>query len=88
MQEGQRSVLIPEYNTGSTKWLMKVSQQLIEQEWPKEQRVNFDGSAFPIHAQDAATEVFLSSVERNGELKSLRMSNVSLGLKLLTLFNS
>jgi len=73
-------------NTASTKWLMKVSQQLIDGEWPIEQSVNFDGSAFPSHAEDSATEVFLSSVERNGELKRLRMSNVSLDIKLLALF--
>ncbi|KAL3938599.1 MAG: hypothetical protein SGBAC_006516 [Bacillariaceae sp.] len=78
--------LSTERKTGSTQWLMKVSQQLINREWPTEQSVNFDGSAFPLHTQDSATEVFLSSVERNGNLKRLRMSNVSMGMKLLPLF--
>jgi hypothetical protein len=86
MLKGLQSVLGVERSTGSTKWLMDVCQQLIDGEWPTEQRVNFDGSAFPIHAQDSATEVLLSSVERHGRLTSLRISNVSLGLKLLPLF--
>mmetsp|Transcript_27856 Transcript_27856/g.67775 ORF Transcript_27856/g.67775 Transcript_27856/m.67775 type:complete len:431 (+) Transcript_27856:38-1330(+) len=86
MCKGLVSGLSAERKTGSTKWLMKVSQQLIDGEWPIEQSVSFDGSAFPIHYQDSATEVFLSSVERNGKLRSLRMNNVSLGMRLLPLF--
>ncbi|CAJ1893497.1 unnamed protein product [Cylindrotheca closterium] len=65
---------------------MKVSQQLIDGEWPIEQSVNFDGSAFPNHSQQSATEVFLTALERNGKLKRLRMSNMSLGMKLLPFF--
>lgn len=51
-----------------------------------EQSVNFDGSSFPIRTQDAAIEVLLSSIERNGEVKRLRISNVALDMKLFPLF--
>jgi Ran GTPase-activating protein (RanGAP) involved in mRNA processing and transport len=79
-----KNLPIPLYNdqnTASTRWLIKVSQMLVDDNWPNEQPITFDGSGFPTNSLDAATRIFFSSVRRNGKVRSLGLKNATLCVK-------
>ena len=42
MWKGMNIQLYNEKNTASTRWLTKISQMLIDDEWPSEQKITFE----------------------------------------------
>lgn len=73
--------LYKDQNATSMRWLTKVSQMLVDDDWPCEETIAFDGSWFQTNSVEDVLRVFLSSVKCNGKVRSLRLKNTSLDLK-------
>lgn len=76
------------HNSASTRWLARAIQMLLEDTWPTDRTISFDGSGFPLDTQDAANNVFFEAVRKNGKVKSIRLRNQNLSLKAQTTFQN
>jgi Ran GTPase-activating protein (RanGAP) involved in mRNA processing and transport len=64
------------------------SESTINDEWEKKEPLMFDGSGIQSNSLDAATRTFFSAVRRNGNVRSLKLRNISLGLESQEVFES
>jgi hypothetical protein len=65
----------------STRWLMKTCRLLVDDAWPCDQPLSFDGSGFHDDSRDEANQIFFSALLQHGKGKRLNLKNITLTLK-------